>query len=151
MEKEEFKEPVKKQPFDFKKNILMTIYLLGLGTLVFLLIAFFTNQKNGVVGNPTYTSVVDGGFIAGSVIIFCFLLSLLNRFGAFDTFGYSFSALLHSFNPEKEKKYVDLVEYKDKKNIKRSKTPLFYVPYLVSGVILLIVTICIYLFGKGLF
>lgn len=89
----------------------------------------------------TIKAASDGFFIGSSLMIGVSFIALLNSKGAFDTFGYSFSTLRTSFGFNSTKKYKDLYEYTVIKYEKRSKEKFIALPYFISGVIFLIVSI----------
>ena len=76
---------------------------------------------------------LDAFTVAGSIDILVGLLALVTYFGAFDTFGYAFSTF------KKDRRYKDLVEYTDAKKVKRANSQFIFVPYVVVGVIFVLV------------
>ena len=78
----------------------------------------------------------NGITAGGAIMILIGLLVLVSQFGAFDIFGYAFSSLRGQ-----KRKYHDLYEYSENKNVERKKTVYYFVPYIVVGIIVLIIGI----------
>ena len=77
---------------------------------------------------------VDAFGVAGGISVFFGLLLLLTSLGAFTTFGYSFSTL------RGERRYKDLYEYTEAKREKQAKQQKTYIPYILVGVVFLIIS-----------
>ena len=77
------------------------------------------------------------------------LLSVVTRFGAFDTFAYAFSTLKVKYIPNTKKTYEDLYDYKEKKTEKRENTKYNFLPYLVAGIVLFLVAFILFLVLQG--
>lgn len=71
------------------------------------------------------------------------LLVLVIYLGAFDTFAYGFKRIFNRTNG----KYNDLVEYENVMKEKRSKNKFIFVPYLVVGVLFILVSIILFIIG----
>ncbi|MBQ4563478.1 MAG: DUF3899 domain-containing protein [Lachnospiraceae bacterium] len=99
----------------------------GLNVLLVLLVLFLK-------GFDRILAYIDAFSVAGSVSVLYGLLMLVTSLGAFNMFGYAFSSF------RTERKYKDLYEYtmvKQKKQAGREKT---YTPYMIVGVIFLLVS-----------
>ncbi len=86
-------------------------------------------------GFSYYINYVNGISIAGLVILFLSLLSLVTSFGAFDFFNYSFVKV---FNRTKYKHMNDFLE---DKRIYREKNKFGFVPYVIVGLLYIIVAL----------
>ena len=75
----------------------------------------------------------DAFTLSGAAVFLIGLLQLVAYFGAFDTFGYGFS----SFSGNR--KYDSLYEYSSRKWEKRSRGELVFMPYIVVGVLVVLV------------
>ena len=75
----------------------------------------------------------DSFGIAGGVVFFLGLLLLVSYLGAFDTFGYAFSAL------GSKRRYQDLADYTNAKKEKRSHEEWYFAPYITVGAVFLLV------------
>ena len=80
-------------------------------------------------------SYQDAFFIAGAVLVVTGGLSFVTYFGGFDIFVYGFM----SFNPNR--RYKDLYEYSEAKKEKRRSKSIPFMPYIVIGVIYIIVSL----------
>ncbi len=78
--------------------------------------------------------------VAGAVVLLIGLLLLVGYYGAFDTFGYSFSTL-------GRRRYDSLYEYSQAKQQERSRGGWLFCPYLITGLVLLLIGL---LLGIGL-
>ena len=111
------------------------VYAVALGfNVFFVLLVLFLR------GFDLLIFYVDAFSVAGGLSILFGLLLLVASEGAFNIFGYSFSAL------RADRKYKDLYEYtvaKEKKQENQKKT---FVPFIVVGFIFLIIS---YIFSKG--
>ncbi len=77
---------------------------------------------------------VDALSAAGAVSVFFGLLLWVAAAGAFDMIGYGFSVL------GGKRKYRDLYEYTVGKKEKRSRRNMTYMPYIVTGVVFLMIS-----------
>lgn len=80
---------------------------------------------------------IDAFSVAGSVSILLGLLTWITDAGAFDTVGYGFSALFNG------KKYKDLYEYTLRKQEKRSRKKLGFLPNIIVGAVFLLISFLI--------
>ncbi len=84
---------------------------------------------------------VDAFSVAGAVSILLGLLFWITAAGAFDTIGYGFSTL------SSNRKYKDLYEYTVGKKEKRSRQNRTFLPYIVVGVVFLLISFLISAFA----
>ncbi len=85
---------------------------------------------------------LDAFSIAGAVTFLIGCLSLVTFLGGFDTFGYGFSSMRRGAN----RKYEDLYDYQTKKRELRKTKKWTFVPYMVVGIIFLLVALIISFF-----
>ena len=124
--------------FNYKKTIVL--FVLGL------IISFVSLLVKGFDSLLFYC---DAFFIAGFVILAFGILAVLSFFGAFDTLGYSMYSFTRAFSKKEEmsnKKYVDLVDYVEKKKEKRGKFKTLFLPYLFSGGFYILLFIILFIF-----
>ena len=76
---------------------------------------------------------VDSFGIAGGAVFLIGMLQLVSYWGAFDTFGYSFSSFRH------KSRYEDLYEYTVKKQESRRVNELTFMPFIVVGLVFLLI------------
>lgn len=121
------------------KLLKIFIYII-IGTTIFLLILFLYN------GGPNLVSACDGAFVSFAIMILLSLFTFLFTRGSFDLIGYAFSTLPSMFNKELDRKYKDLVEYKEMRDMRRIYKknnfllPLIAsVPFLILAIVLLII------------
>ena len=69
--------------------------------------------------------------------------SILNLFGTFDLAEYGTISIVQSFKKDDIIQYKDLIDYKEKKSIKREKNRFIFLPYLIFGIIWIIISIVI--------
>lgn len=77
---------------------------------------------------------VEAFSVAGAVSVLFGMLLWVSAEGAFNIFGYSFSYF------RGDRKYKDLYEYTKVKEEKRAKQGKIYIPYLVVGVVFLVIS-----------
>lgn len=80
---------------------------------------------------------VDAFSVAGFVSILFGLLVWVAAAGAFDTIGYGFSTL------SAHRKYKDLYEYSLQKKEKRRRSNKAFMPFVVTGIVFLIISLLI--------
>lgn len=80
---------------------------------------------------------VDAFSAAGAVSALLGLLLWVAAAGAFDTIGYGFSTL------GSNRKYKDLYEYTVRKKEKRSRQKLTFMPYIVTGIVFIMISLII--------
>lgn len=98
---------------------------------------FFTLLVLYLRGFEYRISYVDAFSVAGAISVFFGLLLLVTSLGAFTTFGYAFSAL------RGDRKHKDLYEYTQAKAEKQAKQKKIYVPYILVGIVFLIISFII--------
>ena len=140
MDKTEFIMRLKE---DWKANLIVFLITMGLSTLGFLLYFLIKGPQNAY------------GASNGLLISFCISLAFLvfyalNRWGMFDMFGYGCSYLFGMFRVHPKKKYHDLIEYRDVKYEKRTKSS-YYVPFLACVIITGIALAVVYIIYKATF
>ena len=74
---------------------------------------------------------------SGIVLILIGLLLLCAYLGAFDTFAYGF----HSLRKKEKRKFEDLIHYNEYKREERKRKSLQFMPFIVVGVLVLIIGI----------
>lgn len=84
---------------------------------------------------------VDAFSAAGSVSVLLGLLLWVAAAGAFDTIGYGFSVFGGN------RKYKDLYEYTVRKKEKRSRQKLTFMPYIVTGMVFILISLLISVFN----
>ena len=132
-------EEYKKPKVDIKELLLPHIIR---GTISILIaLTFFFSIYFGMGMHEV--DLCNGLFIGGAVVLGIYLLTLLNYFGAFDLFGYSFSTIGVKYFPHGKKKYDDYYSYTEIKKEKRKKDQFNFVAYLVVGLIFVIASIIV--------
>ncbi len=94
-----------------------------------LVIAFLSLLRTGFDLRIYY---MDAFSVAGAAVILLGLLFMAAYFGAFDTFGYSFSMWRAT------RRYKDLYAYSEAKKEKRQKGGWTFMPFLVVGAVFLL-------------
>lgn len=112
-----------------------------LTSIICLLISFI--KKFTLIG------FVDAFFISGTITFVGGLLFLLSYFGAFDTFAYSFSYIKNSYLKTNNKNN-DFYNYKQTKILKRKKENFSFTPYLIIGLIFIIISIILLIIFKNI-
>jgi len=96
---------------------------------------FFTLLVLYLKGFDRILAYVEAFSVAGAVSVLFGLLLWVSAAGAFNTFGYAFSFF------RSERRYKDLYEYTVAKQEKVSKQKKIYIPYIVVGVVFLIISL----------
>jgi hypothetical protein len=81
-------------------------------------------------------TIFDGLSVGGIMVILSGLLTVVNRFGAFDALSYGARMFAVHINPKfdpKNDKYQDYNDYRVKKSEERRKYPLNFLPWTVIG------------------
>ena len=117
----------------FRKLFLHSPVRYIVGVVLALVIAFLCLISKGFEYRISY---VDAFSVAGAAVFFIGLLQVVSYYGAFDIFGYSFSAFRR-----KERKYTDYVDYQNKKRASKSNSKLTYMPFIAVGAIFFIIGI----------
>ena len=118
-------ENIRKYP---KSYIVAFLIALVVGFGIFCIFFFWLGQQS-LVG------AINGTGVAGAGLIFIFGLGWLSRQGAFDTMSYGFSQMFASMFNKQANKYNDMVEYKNEKNARRAQGSLYYVTFLLAGLL----------------
>ncbi len=90
----------------------------------------------------------DSLFITFGTIFGIGALSLLSSFGAFDLIGYSFANIFSVIIHKDQKKYVDVIDYRDKRIEKNTKTKWSYFVYIGISMLFLIAALALYIYIK---
>lgn len=110
-----------------------------LGVFLVLIFGFVTYKDEG--NNRWCNSC----FVTFFIIFGLGAFSLLNNFGTFDLLGYSFSNLFSVIIHKDEKKYVDAIDYRNKrKDIRYSNRFTYFVYFGVSLVFLITAIILLF-------
>ena len=102
---------------------------------------FFFVRKNYAL-----SGWIDPLFFTGAFVLGGGLLSLLARFGAFDTVAYGFRSIFKHMNPNytnAQDPYPDYYAYSESKKEKRKQNKIFPWPWLVLGIGLLVASFII--------
>ena len=103
--------------------------------IIFLISAFIVVVN--LLAKNDFTSIVvycDGFFIAGFSMLCVSALSVVNYFGAFEIFVYMFHNV-------KNGSRQTLSQYSENRRIVKSKTKLYFIPYLIIGGIFIFVAL----------
>ena len=76
---------------------------------------------------------------SGAIVFLIGMLQLAAYFGAFDTFGYSFSTF------RSQRRYQDLYEYTAGKSEERKHGELTFMPFLVVGLVFLLIGLLLHI------
>lgn len=111
----------------FKKLFLHSFkhYCIAVGAFLGLVMIFMWIDKFDPTQFPSAFAT------AGLLIVCAGLLLMLGYFGAYDTLGYAFT----TFKTRSRRPYKDLVEYTEIKTRLRKEKELFFMPYIVVGLI----------------
>lgn len=132
------KESLFKKIFFHKKLNYIIISILSI--IIFILVL-------AIKGFDRLQSYLDASFVV-CVFNFCAAgLSCTTREGVFDSLGYGFDRLFKSLFTGRYK-YKDLVEFRDARIDKRNRNKYNFAPYLVIGLIFMILTIILYFINK---
>ena len=142
-DKEELVKDLEKQ----KKKEKILAFVIKLSVSLIIGLSFFIGLYFG--RTRSLIDVVNGFFIGGAFLIGVAGLSVVTRYGSFDTFAYAFSTLGYKYIPNVNRKYEDLYDYKQKKNEKRIENRFSYLPYLVAGIILVLIALICYFILLG--
>ena len=89
-----------------------------------LLVALLVLLRDGFRLRIAYMNALS---TAGAVVVLLGLLIMVDSFGAFDIFGYSFSTL------GKDRRYKDLYAYGEARKEKRRRAGWTFMPFLLVG------------------
>lgn len=118
-----------------KKSIITTWVVVSIINLVMSLAIFFTRPLQN------WAALSDATFIPSALMLGISALILISRAGTFDILSYSFVAISQRFRPREFKRYADAYDYKVQADERRAKKGGYILPYLVWGVVLLVIAI----------
>ena len=124
----------------FKKLFLHSFkhYCIAVGSFLAIVMIFMWIDKFNLSQFPSAFAS------AGMLVLFAGLLLMLGYFGAFDTIGYAFT----TFKTRSRRPYKDLVEYTEIKTRLRKEKELYFMPYIVVGLIFAILGFVNWLFVR---
>ena len=93
-------------------------------------------------------AIINGFFVPGAILLAVCVFSILNNFGFFDFASYGFISVIQSLKKGSVRQYEDLIDYKSRKIDKRKENRFSFIPYLISGIILITISIVIKLIYK---
>ena len=120
----------------FKKNWIRFLACLGAGLLVmagYNFILQFTSDSEAWKELYAYR---DGSTIAGFAILFFGLLLLLSHFGAFDIFNFYFQR-----KKKDDGSKENYGEYVKRKKEEKSALNLYFLPYIITGIIFVLFSV----------
>ena len=123
-----------------KKSILASLIVYPLLAIGAFCLFFFVRKNYALSG------WIDPLFFAGAFVLGGGLLSLLARFGAFDTVAYGFRSIFKHMTPNytnAQDPYPDYYAYSESKKEKRKQNKIFPWPWLVLGIGLIIASFII--------
>ena len=120
------------------KRVKKTIILIVIGIIISL-IYNFANGWNLLI------HYINSTFLSGSVLLLIGLLAVVTNLGMFDHVSYSMQYVGRSFRGKKQL-YEDMPDYVNKKNEKRIKWYLVFIPYIISSSLFLIISIVLRIF-----
>lgn len=136
----------KKRKFNLIEKLLENktkfIYLgvLCIISIIFYLLLYFFK------GNTFYDQVDNSFIVAFSFFLFgC--MSIVNNQGFFDMMYYGFSLMFTLFKNE-ERKYIDLIDYKERTADKRNKDSVNFIFYFAIALVYFIVFLYFYISYK---
>lgn len=134
----------------FKRNLLSNLIILAISFLVgisFFFIYIFLIDK------PNFKAMCDASFIIAAFFLTIGLITIINRLGYFDSFGYGFAMMgTIFFRPVRfQKKYEDLVDYKQQQYDKRKDKSFYFISFIIVGLLFLIAAIVFLILFKTSF
>lgn len=121
---------------ELKVNIILMVVFFLLGIGVFSLYVWVWNNKFSII------NCSNGCLIVGAVLFTFSILVLLSRWGTYDTMSYGFHMMGHYiFNANKDRKYSDLIDYKEKKMAARETKGHYYLPILFISLLFLLAAV----------
>lgn len=109
--------------------------------IIFFVCYYFCNER-------TYSTISTGFFIPASILIGISFFSFVNHLGGFDFVSYATITSAQYLKKNPEKPFEDLIAYKEYKNEKREFEGPIYIPYLIFGLIFLVLAIVFYVLFK---
>lgn len=113
-------------------QFILRVLLAALVTALVFVSMYFSSKKELI-------DAVNSCFVSGSIALAVGVFSLLNRFGSFDFFEYGAIQVLSSLRKGSPRPYIDLIDYKEQKKTKRKLDGMYFIPYLIIGIIWIIV------------
>jgi len=132
MTSEELKKKEEKKK-RLKADIITCIITIVIGVVIFLLYYYLRGHH--------LIDAVNGCSLTAVIIISAALLVLVARLGAFDTFVYGFKQLGAVFFTKNPRKYNNMGEYVQQKNIERQSKGKYYIPMLIASAPFVIATV----------
>lgn len=114
------------------------LLLLLVGVAMLLCLYFFAFNNGGIV------RWCDSAFITGAFIFFVGCFQIILNQGTFDLFNYSLANLWSVFMFHDEKKYVDAMDYKEKKKSIRKESKFNFLIYFIIGFIFILIALLFY-------
>mgnify|MGYP003315909028 CR=1 FL=1 len=122
---------------DMVANIVAFVIVMVLSIVSFCLLFFLKGPRN-------LLGACDACLLATAIPFAALSFYLLNRFGMFDTVGYGFSYFVGMFRFHPQKKYKDLIEYREIKYTSRHKTA-YYLPFSLALIITALALVVVYI------
>lgn len=113
-------------------NLVVFIISIVLGVIIFVIYS--------AIFNFSLLKMCDGMFVAAAILLFFGLGHLIINQGTLDVIPVGFSNLYNVFKRDGKKKYDGLYEYQQVKAQKRKDTRFRFIPIVLAGLILLIVS-----------
>ncbi len=143
MEKVKYSTNMNKYKINFSKDffIKQLIHLI-IGSVLyvglFLILYFYAFQSVGLI------RICDCFFTSGFALSGIAGLIVIGHSGIFDVVSFGFANMFSYLGPTKEKKYSDVYTYKQIKETRRNANRFIFIPYLLIGIISLVVSIIIF-------
>ena len=131
---------------EIKTNIIIMVVSLLVGFAFFALYVWVWHKTFSISHCADACTIVF-------IILFSFsILTLLTRWGTYDSLSYGFYQLGHfMFNSKRDKKYTDLIDYKEQKMAQREIKGHYYLSFLFVSLVFLMATIVfLIIFNVGL-
>lgn len=109
--------------------------------IIFFVCYYFCNER-------TYSTISTGFFIPGAILLVLSFFSFVNHLGGWDFISYASLTTAQYLKKNPEKPFEDFIAYKEYKNEKREFEGPIYLPYLIFGLVFLILAIVFYVFFK---
>ena len=129
----------------FLKELLPALIVRISFSIIVFLIAFLSIY---FVYQRSILAIINGFFVPGAILLAVCVFSILNNFGFFDFASYGFISVIQSLKKGSVRQYEDLIDYKSRKIDKRKENRFSFIPYLISGIILITISIVIKLIYK---
>lgn len=109
--------------------------------IIFFLCYFFTHER-------TYSTISTGFFIPAVILLVIAFFSFINHLGGWDFISYASITTTQYLKKNPEKPFEDLIAYKEYKNERREFEGPVYLPYLIFGLVFLLLAIVFYVLFK---